>query len=67
VRGDAELVTTAAGLIRRRVRVHFHPLGGGPAGFDDERIATVTLAEVLDAGTVRFEGLELHAPEGAVL
>jgi hypothetical protein len=68
VRGDTDLVTAAAGLIRRKMLVHAGPvLGGGPASFEDDRIATATLIEVLDPGTGRFEGLELDAPKDAIL
>lgn len=68
VRGDSDLVTVAAGLVRRGTIVHAGPvLGGGPASFEDDRIATATLLEALDPGTGRFEGLDLTAPDQAIL
>ena len=65
-RGDSRLVTVAAGLIRRGVTVHAGPVLGGRAGFDDERIATAILLEVLDDGSGRCPGTELDALEGVV-
>jgi hypothetical protein len=58
VRGDGQLVTVAAGLTRRGATVHTGPvLGGGPAGFDDDRIATAPWPRCSTrppAGTKRF-------------
>jgi hypothetical protein len=37
-----------------------------PAGFDDDRIATATLLEVLDEESSRYQRTELDAWEGVV-
>jgi hypothetical protein len=64
VRGDSLLVTVAAGLIRRGVTVHAGAvLGGGPAGFDDDRIAPRPF-EVLDEASGRYQGIEPDARRG---
>jgi hypothetical protein len=66
VRGDSQLVTVAAGLIRRGVTVHAGAvLGGGPAGFDDDRIAPPRSSSAREASG-RYQGIEPDAPGGAV-
>jgi len=67
ISGGSDLVTVAAGLVRRGVTVHAGPtLGGGVASFEDERIALATLLEVMDRGG-QFTGYEPSAPQSAVL
>jgi hypothetical protein len=66
VRGDSQLVTVAAGLIRRGVTVHAGAvLGGGPAGFDDDRIAPPRSSRC-SRGLRPVPGIEPDAPGGAV-
>lgn len=68
VRGDATLLTVAASLVRRGHVVHAGPvLGGGVASFENDRIAVATLLEAVDAGSGQFDGLDMGAPDDAIL